>query len=377
MLEVQKYLRGGKTPEQLQEELGIKSYRHPDLPLVGFKYNQIDSPRSDPIVRECRGIVLHDPTWNVIAKPFDRFFNVGEFEDEFKKFDWSNFTVTDKVDGSLAIVYHYEHWHMNTSGSFGLGILGPYDGTWRELFQEACGVNPLGETIFHKLEQRRMHDYTLMFELCSPYNKVVARHPNPTVYLLGATKKVGNQWVDLQEEAVDQIAKCLGVDRPNRHVLHHHDAIHDFLISMSDSDPTYEGVILRDRDSRWKWKTSTYVALHHLKDNGNILSPKRLVPLVLAGEVGETVAYLPEVTSALERVQEILDTAFHEMMALWNDNENLESQKDFAMAVKHHKLASLLFKCRKVGGDGETLMKMFRESDQQLSKKWKRLSEVR
>jgi hypothetical protein len=68
MLNLQKYLRAGKTPEDLKEELGIKFYEHPSLPLVGFKYHQIDSPKTNEIVRECRGIVLEKNTWNLVAK---------------------------------------------------------------------------------------------------------------------------------------------------------------------------------------------------------------------------------------------------------------------------------------------------------------------
>jgi hypothetical protein len=58
MLPIQAYLRSGKAPENLQEELGIYHYEHPSLPLVGFKYHQSDSPKYDLIVRNARGIVL-------------------------------------------------------------------------------------------------------------------------------------------------------------------------------------------------------------------------------------------------------------------------------------------------------------------------------
>jgi hypothetical protein len=35
---------------------------------------------------------------------------------------------------------------------------------------------------------------------------------------------------------------------------------------------------------------------------------------------------------------------------LWNDHKHKESQKDFALAVKDHKLSGLLFRLRKIHG---------------------------
>lgn len=78
MLEVQTYLRGGKTIDDLESELGIKAIAHPTLPLVILNYNQIESPKRNSIVRECRGLVLEVGTWNVVARSFQRFFNFGE-----------------------------------------------------------------------------------------------------------------------------------------------------------------------------------------------------------------------------------------------------------------------------------------------------------
>ena len=65
-LEVQKYLRAGKTLENLKEEFGISANQHGGYKkLYSLKYDQIDSHsvRSHPIVRECRGLIL-DSTLN-------------------------------------------------------------------------------------------------------------------------------------------------------------------------------------------------------------------------------------------------------------------------------------------------------------------------
>ena len=48
--------------------------------LVLFKYSQIDSDFFNPIVQECRGIILEKDTWRVVAYAFRKFGNFGEAE---------------------------------------------------------------------------------------------------------------------------------------------------------------------------------------------------------------------------------------------------------------------------------------------------------
>ena len=58
MLEVQKYLKSGKNIVDLESEFSIKTTFHPNLPLVILNYNQIESPKTETIVRECRALNL-------------------------------------------------------------------------------------------------------------------------------------------------------------------------------------------------------------------------------------------------------------------------------------------------------------------------------
>jgi len=94
-------------------ELGIKIARHPSLPLLSLKYSQIDSPKYHPIVRLCRGTVIEDETYKIVARPFKRFYNVDE--EPNSKFVWGDdIACIEKVDGSLIIVYFYNgKWQSN------------------------------------------------------------------------------------------------------------------------------------------------------------------------------------------------------------------------------------------------------------------------
>lgn len=368
-LHVQKYLREGRSPEDLKEDLSINFYRHPELPLVGFKYCQIDSPRHHNIVRECRGLVLEEGSWKIAAKGFNRFFNVGELEWEFQRFNWDDFTVHSKEDGSLILLYNYEgEWHVNTSGSFGLGELDGFGGTWRELFWH---VAPFDQDVLNRSFDPAQ---TLVFELCTPYNKVVRRY-SPTVFLLGVFdhrwQDNGYPSIECKHHLVDDMAGVLQVPRPQSYHFNSKEEIRKFLQEMENQDATFEGVILHDSNGmRYKWKTSTYTALHHLKDNGNVLHPKRMVPVILANEHHEVIAVMPECKSGFTEAAQIMTECYESMLAKWLEARDLESQKDFALAVKDHPMASLLFKIRKRCPDADEayLAQAWRDSGERITK---------
>lgn len=133
------------------------------------------------------------------------------------------------------------------------------------------------------------------------------------------------------------------------------------------ADPSFEGFVIRDKDGhRWKCKTVTYCALHHMKDNGNIIMPVRLVEICLNGEKDEVKVYMPEISSALDEVDRELKSWKANIDSLWNVYKNIVSQKDFAMAVKDHKFSGILFAARK---HGESIDKLWRKDPESVAEK--------
>ena len=80
----------------------LLSQNHPTLPLIIWNYSQTTQYENywDEITLSCRGLVTDDKG-NIVAKPFDKFFNIeeGKFEPTEK------FEVWEKMDGSLGIVF--------------------------------------------------------------------------------------------------------------------------------------------------------------------------------------------------------------------------------------------------------------------------------
>ncbi len=335
--------------QRISDELGIATYEHPTLPLVGFKYSQIDSQKTHPVVRHSRGTVLEKETWKVVAHPFVRFFNYGENQDELKTFDWSDFTVTTKEDGSLVLCYHYDdEWHVNTSGSFGLGQYSKFkNATWRDLFWETaskCGV-----------EKRLLNPhYTYIFELCTLDNKVVRMYPESKIFLLstfvGAT--------ELPWERTAREAREIGAATPEVHKFGSIDEVEKFLAEKEQSDLSFEGVVIRDKNNvRFKVKSKSYLALHHLNDNGNIGRYDRLVQLALSNDGDEVLTYMPELKDRFNEVKDRLETAYQNLLNCWRENHHTLDQKTFALAVKQHQFSAILFQMKKSEDKSERALK--------------------
>ena len=174
--------------------------RHPNLVLC--KYNQIESPASHPVVMKCRGIILDEENdWNVVCFPYTRFANYGE--GWAAEIDWSTARVYEKLDGSLMTLYYYDgHWEVSSSGMpDAAGTLMGTDTTFGELFWK----------VWKELGYPMPHDpgVCYMFELMTPFNRVVVKHTANRIVLHGARRlsdfRELNPIVEASQHAWDHI----------------------------------------------------------------------------------------------------------------------------------------------------------------------------
>jgi hypothetical protein len=367
MLQVQEYLRNGKTLEDLTSELAIRVAPHPELPLVILNYDQIESQKSHPIVRECRGLVLETGTFNVVARAMNRFFNWGEMLDEAPLFDFTDFHVQEKLDGSLCLIYNYGgRWMGNTRGSFASGMMESGTLTWQEGFCRALKLNDLQD-----LDGVLDPELTYVCEFVSPWNKVVRRYEEPALVLLTAFR--GHEELNLND--VYKLEKVFGcMTKPDLFEFKSIEEIQRFLDAQAKDDPTFEGVVIRDRNNRrWKIKNSTYLALHRLKgEAGNLFHPRHLLPFILAGEESELLTYFPEVSETFYEYKGKVDAAFNTLREIWEQSYKIEGQKDFALAIASKTpFTGILFQIRKKLGADQTLdalKQMWRDSPDAILK---------
>lgn len=366
MLNVQEFLQT-KTLADLESELSIKVNRHDKLPLVILNYNQIDSPKTHPVVRECRGLVLHSETHEVVAKSFSRFFNWGEVAEEMDDFDFSDFSVQSKEDGSLVLIYFYDGlWRANTRGSFALDTMQFQSFTWQDGICEALADNleDVGVTLNTQ--------FTFVCEFCSPWNKIVRTYSKPVMYLLTAFHNKTLE--ELTVEQCDGFAKAARLLRPELYTFSNIEEIQGFLQEQEASDPTFEGVVIKDKDGRrWKIKSATYLGLHRLKGEGdNMWNPKHLLPFILAGEEDELLTYFPEVSETFYKTKCKVLENYAELVETWADYWRIKDQKDFALAIKTTPFASILFSVRSKHGEDQKsadVRQAWREADRMILKR--------
>ncbi len=336
MLNLQTFLKN-HTLEQVAEKYAITVRRHFEYPnLVLFKYSMIDSPLDDPLVQECRGIILDESkNWEIVSFPYKKFFNHGE--KSAAKIDWTTARVYEKVDGSLMTLYWYdEKWHVASSGTpDAIGEIYGTDKNFKGLFWKVW--NDLGYVLPTDT------NLCYMFELCTVYNKIVVQHPKPRIVFHGA-RNIKN----LQETSSEIVSKNYNWEVVRSFPLQ---SLEQILATCDDIKPTEgEGYVICDNSfNRIKVKTPQYVAISHMRDG---MGSRRMLEVICAGESEEVLTYFPEfkllhdkIKASYDNLVEELEKAYVRVSHIPKDSK--ESQKEFALAVKDIKCNGVLFHIRK------------------------------
>lgn len=148
--------------EKRVEQGLIRKVTKGDLVLYNYTDACTYAKAWDDYTRVARGIIFDTKTGECVARPFPKFFNLGEMpETELGNLPKrGKYRVTDKKDGSLGIIYHYnDAWHVATRGSF--------DSEQAQKAEEILHQYPTGE-LFHGL--------TYLVEIVYPENKIVVNY---------------------------------------------------------------------------------------------------------------------------------------------------------------------------------------------------------
>jgi len=347
---VQNFLREHKDLSgltALKEKYGISvSERYDDI--VVLNYSQIDSPKFDPLVRECRGLILEKNSWNVVARSFDRFFNYGECPDA-SKYDIMKAKVQEKLDGSLVTAYWYhDQWNFSTrkmafaEGENSFGV------SFRQVIDKAFDVKKL---------DKYPYDWCFIFELTSPETRVVKRYFDYRLNLLGIRMRLdGNgEWVS---DAVDTIAKELNIYRPKQYPMCSFEEVVKNSKELPELDEGY--VCLWEPEwnketctwsndrafYRLKIKNPAYLAVAHMRDNGEH-SEKRVITLVMMNEQEEYLSYFPEDRPFFQKYIDAHERLREDISKTWEKVKEIENQKEFALQVKHLPISGILFRMKK------------------------------
>lgn len=322
----------GEGLDALAKRLALQTRRHREHPqLVLLKYSMIDSPMADPVVRQCRGLVVDDSDdFRPVAYPYDKFFNA--HEGHAAPIDWPTAQVYEKVDGILCTLYPYRGaWHVASAAlPDAAGVLRGYgrsiaDAFW-DVFRARGYALPAAPT------------HCFMFELCLPSDPVLVRHPEPRLLVHGA-----RDMTTLQEVEPGPLAAAFGWELVPSHPAP--DLESALRLARSFDPARREGLVARDaRFNRVKIKSPAFVALHHMRGATNL---RHLLEVVRTNESDEFLAYFPEARPAWQAVRERYLALRAEAEAALLRGKDVPDDRAFGQSVRDLPYSSMLFAVRK------------------------------
>ena len=290
-----------------------------DEGFILLKYDTIRSDFSLNIVKEARGIILKEDTLEIVCYPFTKFFNVDE--EYADKIDWGSAKVQEKIDGSLIKVWFYNgRWRISTNGTID-AFKAPlstdvFCSSFGELFMETFDADYF--SVMNK-------DYTYMFELVSPYNKIVVPYPTIDIYHIGTrNNKTG------KEENVS-----IGIKHPKIYNMNTERQVREAASKLPYNE---EGYVVVDKNyHRVKIKSPAYVKAHRAVTS-KALNTKNVLEIIIDGEDKEFLSYFPEYKPLFNKVSAMYGMYKKHLKDVQDIvkeiSEKTFSKKDFALALK-------------------------------------------
>lgn len=283
--------------------------------LILFNYSNAAqfAGRWNYFERISRGLILDRRTGEVIARPFDKFFNYGE---DLPYPNTHIVEATEKLDGSLGILYRINtRYHVATRGAF------------------------VSDQALWATQKLRDHDLagldsglTLLFEIIYPANRVVVDYGDTEALVLIAARdrRTGRE---LYYQELKVLADQYGFLQPK---VYEFDSIEDILASAVALSANQEGWVLRYSDNRrFKVKGDAYKLAHKLMTGINF---NRVLEAVQDGLYDGLIENVPDefLTTIKEYRQQIADEV--ERLTLLVDQHFADApkatRKEYALWVR-------------------------------------------
>ena len=311
--------------DYIEKGLVVKN-DHPTLPLSIYNYTRKAQYEKlwDNITKSCRGLVL-DNNGNVIAKTFDKFFNLEEHSSE--EIPNEDFEVYEKLDGSLGILFWYQgKWILASKGSFtsSQSVKG------KQILSEKYNVEPIPK------------GYSTLVEIIYPENRIVCNYGDDEVLVVLSMISSANG-KELDYDSLLKINEETGLP-----VVKKYDGLKDYKTLKSTISKDREGYVIKFRSGlRVKIKGEDYVYLHRLLTEFSTI------------DIWEYLKDKKDLNFLLEKVPDEFDTwvrntvrdlvvrhdnILKDYTEIFNDlaSKNLD-RKDFAENAKRYTHSSLLF----------------------------------
>lgn len=321
---------------------------HPTEPLAIYNYTaraQYERVWNETTLT-CRGLIT-DAAGKVVARPFRKFFNMDEHPRSDIVFS-KPFTVTEKMDGSLGIMYPI------SSGYYAIATRGSFEGDQAKWATAWLDANVKSD-FFDRSK-------TYLFEIVAKWNRIVVSYDYEGLVLLAVIDTATGRDCDLPDVSDTRLraAKSFEVSGKARDVL--------ASLSLVDDGNT-EGVVLRFNwpkvgpQTRVKVKLAEYVRLHRILTG---ITEKRLLEdYLMAGQSIETLldhvpdefyAWVKETVACLQKQYAIIEEDAKSQFAA----VKAESRKEYAEQFLKSPIRSILFLMLDGRDYSQTIWKMLK-----------------
>lgn len=330
--------------EQGIEQGLISKRKHPTANLFILNY----TPRTqyqwewNQATINCRGLIV-DQHYNVIAKPFPKFFNLDQWQTlrnnvhhlfgvKYKSMFSGPFSTTEKLDGSLGILYHDGNdFAIATRGSF-------------ESEQAIVATNILRTKYPHF---QPLPNHTYLFEIIYPLNYIVVNYGNThDLFLLTVLNNTTGLHTDTTHPF--QVPKSFTFNTLDEVINH-------------PQTQNAEGFVLHFHDSnvRLKFKFDEYNRLAKIRSNLNNEQAiwKALLndePLDLSQVPDELYQLIQSMQNEIDRQIARIEDDVRQML----DGIKHLSRKEIALHIQDYPYRSILFAMLD-GKDYQAVIKRF------------------
>ena len=334
-----------KLNKYYEDEL-VQKQVHPVLPLTIWNYTpkvQYGEGNAqykfwDDVTKQCRGLVT-DNEGNVVARPFKKFFKI----EENQHTPTEQFDVYEKMDGSLGILFNYKgEWVLATRGSF------------------TSDQSVKGTELLQKYDYQRLNpDYTYLFEIIYPENRIVCTYDFEDLVLLGMIHTESGDEVNIHSGNDEDVRFKNLLNNLGFNIVRKYDGISDYTYLKHAISDNREGFVFRfSNGDRMKIKGEEYLRLHKIMTN---LSTTGVWEVLSSG--GKMEDYLKDVPDEFyKKVKQYVSTLnyhhyryseyagkMHDYFRYgkYGDNEKEYTKKEFAEHLErnniHPKVKSLCF----------------------------------
>ncbi len=192
---------------------------------------------------------------------------------------------------------------------------------------------------------------TYAWELMSIENKVVQIHTVPTVKLLSVFE--GENELGPYVRATEAVR--LKVKIPDIFEFKSLEDAHKLMDKLAKKIQFFEGFVYRDNNNnRQKDKHEDYRDAHQA-GTGEI-SKTRIITRILEDDVEFILKNFPERMAYIKPYEDAINEIIEKVNGIYSQVKHIQNQKEFALAIKHHKFSGLLFRMRQTGDGVKTLL---------------------